>query len=349
MAPMPKNLDRVQSSPSNTGNPSEIQQESGGPDSAETCEQAPNGVVRQVVPRATPAAGLTAAWFTYFIQGDTGGNIKIGKAKDVPKRLKDLQCGSGSRLVLLAVLKGDRESRLHQQFSSSRRHGEWFAPTRDLIDFILSIPRPRHNPRPIRGLADSLESLAEVNAVNHCGKGEWIPASEFEDWAHQFACEIKDDCERWVEDDQAEQDHDTATVEELEESEDVAIMVAEEENCGCDACGFHYSRSALREMRLLGFVYRPGMLCAVAALPKSPTVKEAIIRRVADAYEGFDVNNASLNLIFVDKGGAIEPADIFGAWLQLIRECDEDRRLREADRLSDVARQSVLATTGGAQ
>ncbi|HYO08283.1 MAG TPA: GIY-YIG nuclease family protein [Tepidisphaeraceae bacterium] len=48
---------------------------------------------------------------TYFIQAIWGGNIKIGKATDAGKRLRDLQCRSPFPLRLLGTLAPAREGR----------------------------------------------------------------------------------------------------------------------------------------------------------------------------------------------------------------------------------------------
>lgn len=56
-------------------------------------------------------------------------SIKVGIAKDVPKRLATLQTGNPKQLYLLHVLPGDRriEKALHRKLRTSRGIGEWFA------------------------------------------------------------------------------------------------------------------------------------------------------------------------------------------------------------------------------
>lgn len=72
---------------------------------------------------------------TYFIQGQVTEKIKIGKSFDPKKRLSDLQVGSPDNLVLLAVLEGDHEKRLHERFKSTHSHGEWYFP-QDVVAFL---------------------------------------------------------------------------------------------------------------------------------------------------------------------------------------------------------------------
>lgn len=75
----------------------------------------------------------------YFIQGVSGGPIKIGVSYDVEARLAQFQMTSPVRLHVLGivprVLHG-RESTVHQQFAAARLHGEWFSPTPELLAYI---------------------------------------------------------------------------------------------------------------------------------------------------------------------------------------------------------------------
>lgn len=84
--------------------------------------------------------------YTYFIQSGEGGNIKIGRAFDPQKRLHDLQCGSGKKLILLATIEGGaKEHELHVKFKQHRTHGEWFAPHPDLLAFIANVKSSQEN------------------------------------------------------------------------------------------------------------------------------------------------------------------------------------------------------------
>lgn len=80
--------------------------------------------------------------YVYFISDDHG-HIKIGKADDVYKRLKELQIGNPYKLnVLLSIIVDSSsyayslESELHNHFKEYRLESEWFeaAPILDLID-----------------------------------------------------------------------------------------------------------------------------------------------------------------------------------------------------------------------
>lgn len=66
------------------------------------------------------------------------GLIKIGYATSVKHRLQNIQTSSPGRVTLVGVMAGDieHEAELHERFSWSRSHGEWFRPTPDLLVFI---------------------------------------------------------------------------------------------------------------------------------------------------------------------------------------------------------------------
>lgn len=74
---------------------------------------------------------------TYFIY-DGYGLVKIGKALNPEKRIKELQTGNGRKLTLLGYIDGDQESVLHSQFKPMQSHGEWFRCEPVLADFLLS-------------------------------------------------------------------------------------------------------------------------------------------------------------------------------------------------------------------
>jgi flagellar biosynthesis GTPase FlhF len=74
----------------------------------------------------------------YFFFNPYTGLIKIGIAGDADLRRRQLEFACGVRLETLAVFPGQwwYEERLHEAFTESRQVGEWFVPTRDLMDII---------------------------------------------------------------------------------------------------------------------------------------------------------------------------------------------------------------------
>ena len=76
----------------------------------------------------------------YFIQNLRSGLIKIGFTDGNPRqRLRQLQTGAGSRLVLLGVIPGDRyvEAFWHHRFRKQRVDHEWFQISRRQVEEII--------------------------------------------------------------------------------------------------------------------------------------------------------------------------------------------------------------------
>lgn len=74
----------------------------------------------------------------YFIQGEDGGPIKIGRTDDLAKRIVGLETSRPDRLVTLGTFPGTLrdESEIHQRFADIRERGEWFQATPELLAFI---------------------------------------------------------------------------------------------------------------------------------------------------------------------------------------------------------------------
>lgn len=66
------------------------------------------------------------------------GFVKIGKAKSIVKRMRELQCGCPVPLKLIAVLSKDPgdEGALHKRWAPYRETGEWFRTETPLRSFI---------------------------------------------------------------------------------------------------------------------------------------------------------------------------------------------------------------------
>ena len=79
----------------------------------------------------------------YFAQPIGGGLIKIGFATNLRSRMARLQAMSPIPLGLLGSMTGDVsfERVLHVLFDAHRAHGEWFAPHRDILEFIAKYTR----------------------------------------------------------------------------------------------------------------------------------------------------------------------------------------------------------------
>lgn len=75
--------------------------------------------------------------YTYFIQAEAGGPIKIGKAHNPIHRLKSLQTGNSKKLRIIRLIKGDVEGQLHERFEHLRQLGEWFKCDPELNKFLF--------------------------------------------------------------------------------------------------------------------------------------------------------------------------------------------------------------------
>lgn len=77
---------------------------------------------------------LRSPCFVYIVRGEGTQSIKIGKAKDVKRRLGQLQVGNPVTLELLYVIPTDSarnailvERNLHERADQDQVRGEWFA------------------------------------------------------------------------------------------------------------------------------------------------------------------------------------------------------------------------------
>lgn len=78
----------------------------------------------------------------YLIRQGVTGPVKIGVAKDVVKRLRQLQTNQPVPLRIIRVLEGDVavERALHARFSALRLKGEWFTFSPEMIGADLCCP-----------------------------------------------------------------------------------------------------------------------------------------------------------------------------------------------------------------
>ncbi len=85
---------------------------------------------------------LTTTEYIYFIHSEASNALKIGRAKNVEKRLKSLQTAHPHELKVIKTFKvkggkaaKELENSLHQKFDHLRLLGEWFKAKRELFDF----------------------------------------------------------------------------------------------------------------------------------------------------------------------------------------------------------------------
>ena len=84
--------------------------------------------------------------FVYFVFNADSNAIKIGKARDLEKRIRSLQTVSPSRLKLLKATQVTDEkeaslleSSLRRKFAHLRITGEWFKAESELLDYLENL------------------------------------------------------------------------------------------------------------------------------------------------------------------------------------------------------------------
>lgn len=118
----------------------------------------------------------------------SGLHVKIGVAKDVRKRLMNLQTGTSAQLIIHALEPGsfDVEKARHRQFESDRRQGEWFACSPELTRHIMTtwsrhrVLPPEHQ-RDVLMLHERIDILKRVRNVLG-GAPDMINPSLKESW-----------------------------------------------------------------------------------------------------------------------------------------------------------------------
>jgi hypothetical protein len=109
----------------------------------------------------------TSPSFVYFVAFD--GFVKIGVAKNVKKRVSQLQSGCPHQLDLIGVVEGDRETEAayHKKFRKLRVSGEWFRLAPPLTDEIMRLVRIELGVPPEGDLALHLRDRLKREAEPH--------------------------------------------------------------------------------------------------------------------------------------------------------------------------------------
>lgn len=106
----------------------------------------------------------------YFIQADKDGPVKIGLARTNAKaRFSSIQSSNHVPLKMLAAIDGDlvAEKKMHNRFANLRVRGEWYAPGKELMEFIATLPPPPSVARRKTGRWGRLseDQIAKVTAI----------------------------------------------------------------------------------------------------------------------------------------------------------------------------------------
>lgn len=135
--------------------------------------------------------------FVYFIEAETAANVravKIGVAGNPNARARDLQCGSPTRLHLLAYVPGDEalERKLHATFEPVALRGEWFA-RKGKLDFFLNYIEGFAHDAGMSGLVPF--EMFEVAIGDNIACDSWMPVCGESEEEHETSAKR----ELWVE------------------------------------------------------------------------------------------------------------------------------------------------------
>lgn len=118
---------------------------------------------------------MTDPWHVYVIAGAPDGPSKIGVARNMEKRCRELQTGHPAALSVLFGLRGTRdevyaiEARAHKALDRKRAHGEWFfvAPAEAAEVIVTAAVEPAPTPKPVRAPRERIDGLGRgtVNVV----------------------------------------------------------------------------------------------------------------------------------------------------------------------------------------
>lgn len=105
----------------------------------------------------------------YFISNGQG-LVKIGRSKDVQKRLKSLQTGSPHPLEIIRTFEGEGGAELwfHKEFEERRVHGEWF---RFCDDMLVAVPLENQRGQPVIKFDTAIEFIRRY--VFRCSQCEF--------------------------------------------------------------------------------------------------------------------------------------------------------------------------------
>lgn len=224
---------------------------------------------------------------TYFIQAESGGPVKIGKAKDPARRLKELQTSHYDRLRILATIEGDCERELHRQLKQHRMTGEWFAPHSDVGKVVRKVSGYKLDPVARPRIVSPVEDV-----LRYIGRSEWIPSSQFFQQVWDRASEFIDADDSW---------HDP-----------------KRRACDCDRCEVRRALKDISEnVELDGAIWIPGHLI-LAISPDALGDVADLLEFTTETYWAFDYAGVGLEFLFVDQWGAWVYVDPFAVLYSIL-------------------------------
>lgn len=102
----------------------------------------------QIRPTSSPYQGEVV----YFLRASAQGPIKIGKARDITRRVATLQTALPDELHLLLTIPGygHEEAWFHKRFEHLRLRGEWFHADCDLVHFLRAVVKRSYDSKAIK-------------------------------------------------------------------------------------------------------------------------------------------------------------------------------------------------------
>lgn len=83
--------------------------------------------------------------FTYFILDDVQNRVKIGKSRNVARRIKSLQTGNSNIFKLRCTTTSYSETELHKKFCRYKINGEWFTFSAEIKCFLIRVSTENAN------------------------------------------------------------------------------------------------------------------------------------------------------------------------------------------------------------
>jgi hypothetical protein len=126
----------------------------------------------------------------------SGLHVKIGRTKDVLRRVQNLRTGTSGQLIVHALEPGGAkvERMRHKSFEADRRQGEWFACSPELAKHIFSTwshyrVLPREHQHLVLALVQRIEILRAVRKL-YDGAPDMINPSLNEPWAGKVLIDL---------------------------------------------------------------------------------------------------------------------------------------------------------------
>lgn len=120
---------------------------------------------------------MTQAGYIYFMKRENG-DIKIGYSIDVITRRSAVSTQQASKVDLLGAIRGTRQDErdFHLRYAETRVDGEWFTPSKELIDFIKANATFEgiENPVRIKVREQTAKDLKDFANGLHCSADEAI-------------------------------------------------------------------------------------------------------------------------------------------------------------------------------